>query len=152
MTPPFTHQFRVRFVECDGQGVVCNSHYLAYVDLGITELWRASVEDGYTGMLDRGFDVVVGEARLRFIGSATFDDLLRIEVTVMHLGTTSIITRHRICRGEELLVEVEIRHVTVSRDGYRKTPMPDWLRSGLAQWLEPQARSPEPEAQPTEPA
>ncbi len=141
MTPPFTHEFRVRFVECDGQGVVFNSHYLAYVDLGITELWREAFDSGYTGMLERGFDVVVGEARLRFLGSARFDDLLRIEVAVSQLGTTSILTRHRICRGDELLVEVEMRHVAVSRDGYAKTPMPDWLRSGLARWLDAPAPS-----------
>jgi acyl-CoA thioester hydrolase len=147
MSAPFVYEFRVRFAECDGQGVVFNSNYLAFVDVGITELWRDAVPGGYIGMLDEGVDVVVAEAHLTFRSSARFDDLLRIEVTVTHLGTTSIVTQHRFCRGDELLVEVEIRHVTVSRDGYRKTPMPDWLRSGLAQWLEPQARSPEPEAE-----
>ncbi len=135
MSEPFTHEFRVRFAECDGQGVVFNSHYLAYVDLGITELWREALDGGYTGMLERGLDVVVAEAHLRFHGSARFDDLLRIEVTVGHLGTTSIVSRHHICRGDALLVEVEIRHVTVSRADYAKTPMPDWLRSGLSRWL-----------------
>jgi acyl-CoA thioester hydrolase len=136
VTAPFTHEFRVRYSECDVQGVVFNSHYLAFVDIGITEMWREAVTGGYNGMLDQGVDVVVAEAHLKFIRSARFDDVLRIEVTVTHLGTTSIITRHRICRGDELLVEVEIRHVTVGRDGYVKTPMPDWLRSGLERWLQ----------------
>ncbi len=136
MSAPFVHEFRVRYSECDVQGVVFNSHYLAFVDIAITELWREAVTGGYNGMLDQAVDVVVAEAHLRFISSARFDEVLRIEVMVTHLGTTSIITRHRICRGDELLVEVEIRHVTVSRDGYAKTPMPDWLRSGLEPWLE----------------
>ncbi len=135
MTAPFVHEFRVRYAECDVQGVVFNSHYLAFVDVGVTELWREAVAGGYNGMLDQGVDVVVADAHLKFIGSARFDDVLRIEVVVSHLGTTSIITRHRICRGDELLVEVEIRHVTVSREDYAKTPMPEWLRSGLEQWL-----------------
>ncbi len=113
-----------------------NSHYLAFVDVGVTELWRAAIPGGYSAMLDRGVDVVVAEAHLRFRSSARFDDLLRIEVSVKHLGTTSIVTRHRICRGDELLVEVEIRHVAVSRDTYAKTPIPDWLRAGLERWLE----------------
>ncbi len=113
-----------------------NSHYLAFVDLGITELWREALPGGYNAMLDRDVDVVVAEAHLRFRSSARFDDLLRIEVTVTHLGTTSIVTRHRICRGDEQLVEVEIRHVAVSRDTYAKTPIPDWLRAGLERWLE----------------
>ena len=135
-TEPFIHEFRVRYSECDVQGVVFNSHYLAFVDLGITELWREALPGGYNAMLDRDVDVVVAEAHLRFRGSARFDDLLRIEVVVTHLGTTSIVTRHRICRGDELLVEVEIRHVSVSRDTYAKTPIPDWLRAGLERWLE----------------
>ena len=113
-----------------------NSHYLAFVDLGITELWREALPGGYNAMLDRDVDVVVAEAHLRFRSSARFDDLLRIEVVVTHLGTTSIVTRHRICRGTDLLVEVEIRHVVVSRDTYAKTPIPDWLRAGLERWLE----------------
>ncbi len=138
---PFTHEFRVRYAECDVQGVVFNSHYLAFVDIAVTELWRAAIAGGYNGMLDQGVDVVVGEAHLRFVSSARFDDLLRIEVSVKHLGTTSIITRHRICRGNELLVEVEIRHVAVSRETYTKTPIPDWLRAGLARWLEAPPRS-----------
>ncbi len=136
MTEPFTHEFRVRYSECDVQGVVFNSHYLAFVDVGITELWREALPGGYNAMLERDVDVVVAEAHLRFRSSARFDDLLRIEVTVTHLGTTSIVTRHRICRGDEQLVEVEIRHVAVSRASYAKTPIPDWLRAGLERWLE----------------
>ena len=135
-TEPFIHEFRVRYSECDVQGVVFNSHYLAFVDLGITELWREALPGGYNAMLDRDVDVVVAEAHLQFRSSARFDDLLRIEVVVTHLGTTSIVTRHRICRGTELLVEVEIRHVVVTRDAYAKAPIPDWLRAGLERWLE----------------
>ena len=129
----FTHTIRVRYAECDAQEVVFNAHYLAYVDIGITELWRAAF-GGYNTMLERGVDVVVAEAKLRFLSSARFDDELRCEVAVTHLGRTSIVTTHRICRGDELLVEVEIRHVTVDRASLSKTQMPHWLRSGLARW------------------
>jgi acyl-CoA thioester hydrolase len=123
----------VRFAECDPQGVVFNAHYLAYVDVAITELWRAALGN-YQTMLDRGVDVVVAEARLRFRGAARFDDELRLDVTVTHMGNTSIISQHRICRDDELLVEVEIRHVTVDRATLTKLPIPDWLRDGLTPW------------------
>jgi acyl-CoA thioester hydrolase len=130
---PFVHELRVRYAECDAQGVVFNSHYLAYVDIGITELWRAAF-GSYQAMLDRGVDVVVAEANLRFRGSGRFDDLLRIEVSVEHLGSTSIVTDHRIMRAGELLVECRIRHVLVQRETLTKTPLPDWVREGLAAW------------------
>ena len=114
MAEPFTHTMRVRYAECDLQGVVFNAHYLAYVDVAITELWRAAF-GGYQEMLDRDVDVVVAEAQLRFHASARFDDELTLEATVTHLGTTSIVSRHRILRDDELLVECTIRHVFVDR-------------------------------------
>jgi acyl-CoA thioester hydrolase len=133
----FVHTIRVRYAECDAQGVVFNAHYLSYVDIGITELWRAAF-GSYQAMLDRGVDVVVASANLRFRGPARFDDQLRCEVAVTHLGNTSIVTRHRIGRGGELLVEVDIRHVMVARDALTKTPIPDWVREGLAPWADAQ--------------
>jgi acyl-CoA thioester hydrolase len=133
MGNPFEHQLRVRWAECDPQGVVFNGHYLAYADIGITELWRTAF-GSYATMLERGFDILVGEARLRFLASARFDDLLTLEVAVMRLGRTSIETRHRILRGAELLVEVQIRHVMVGRETLAKTPIPDWARDGLSPW------------------
>ena len=42
MGEPFTHHLRVRYAECDAQGVVFNAHYLAYFDTSLTELWRAA--------------------------------------------------------------------------------------------------------------
>ena len=37
---PFSHRLRVRYGECDAQGIVFNANYLAYVDVALTELWR----------------------------------------------------------------------------------------------------------------
>jgi acyl-CoA thioester hydrolase len=131
--PAFEHSLRVRYAECDVQGVVFNAHYLAYVDVAITELWRAAF-GGYNVMLERGVDIVVAEAQLRFRGSARFDDELTLSVSVTHLGTTSIVTRHLISRAEEVLVECTIRHVVVGRETLKKAEIPDWVRSGLEPW------------------
>jgi acyl-CoA thioester hydrolase len=131
---PFTHTLRVRYAECDVQGVVFNAHYLAYVDVGITELWRAAF-GGYAEMLDRGLDVVVADAQLRFRAAAHFDDELTLQVTVAHMGRTSIVSCHRILRRQELLVECTIRHVMVDRATLAKTEIPGWARERLAQWL-----------------
>ena len=40
MGAPFRHRIRVRWNECDPQGVVFNANYLAYFDVALTELWR----------------------------------------------------------------------------------------------------------------
>ena len=72
----FSHQLRVRYGECDPQGIVFNPNYLAYFDHTVTELWRASSLGSWESMVERGVDVVVGEANLRFRAPARFDDLL----------------------------------------------------------------------------
>jgi acyl-CoA thioester hydrolase len=131
---PFTHRLRVRYAECDLQGVLFNANYLAYVDHTITELWRAAY-GGYTVMLERGVDIVLAEASMRFRGAARFDEEITVEATVTHLGTTSIATAHRFRRADgELLLEAEIRHVWIDPATRTKTPMPDWGRDGLAPW------------------
>jgi hypothetical protein len=38
----FVHRLRVRFHECDPQGVVFNAHYFSYFDVALTEMWRAA--------------------------------------------------------------------------------------------------------------
>jgi acyl-CoA thioester hydrolase len=125
---------RVRYAECDAQGVLFNAHYLAYVDHTITELWRAAY-GGYQAMLDRGVDIVVAQVTMRFLGSARFDEEIAIEAVVTHLGTSSMISRHRFHRlGGELLLDAEIRHVWVDRATAAKTPIPGWARAGLEPW------------------
>src|SRR5690606_8287657 len=39
----FTHRLRVRYSECDQQGVVFNGHYLFFYDVALTEMWRELV-------------------------------------------------------------------------------------------------------------
>lgn len=129
----FSHSLRVRYSECDLQGVVFNAHYLAYLDTVITELWREAV-GGYQRMIDQGIDMVVVETRLRFHRGAGFDDLLRLEVEVTRLGQTSISSAHRIMRGEELLVEATLHHVLVDLQTRAKAAIPGWIREGLAPW------------------
>lgn len=134
MAERFSHPLRVRFAECDPQGVVFNAHYLAYLDVGMTELWRTAF-GSYQAMLDQGIDMVVVEARLRFHAPARFDDELRLEIAVSRLGSTSISTEHRVVRGDELIAQADLHHVFVDRQTLGKTEIPDWLRTPLNRWL-----------------
>lgn len=133
MGDPLVHGLRVRYAECDAQGVVFNAHYLAYFDMNITELWRAAF-GSYQAMLDQGVDIVVAEAQLNFRAPAHFDEELSLEVIVRHLGTTSVVTEHLVRRGEQEVVRGTLRHVFVERETLGKTPIPGWVRSGLAPW------------------
>lgn len=137
---PLACKLRVRYGECDPQGVVFNAHFLAYFDIAVTELFRAAL-GGYQAIVDRGIDFVVAEAGLRYRQPAHFDEELTLEVTVTRLGTTSITTSYRVLRDAELLVEGTLRHVLVELEGRlgrepsAKTAIPDWMREGLAPYL-----------------
>ena len=133
MGEPFRHELRVRYAECDPQGVVFNAHYLAYFDTSVNELLRAAC-GSYQAMLDRGVDIVVAEAQLRFRAPARFEEQLTLEIGVARLGSTSITSEHRITRDGDLLVEGVTRHVVVDRRTLGKTPIPDWLRGQLGPW------------------
>jgi acyl-CoA thioester hydrolase len=128
--PPFRHELRVRYGECDPQGIVFNANYLLYFDVAFTELWRAGIGP-WEEMTARGYDAVVAEARLSFRAPARFDDVIALELTAARLGRSSIATAVRIVRAEELLVEGELRHVVVSTETWTPVEMPDWIRSGL---------------------
>src|SRR4051794_41432504 len=114
----FRHNLRVRYGECDPQGIVFNANYLLYFDVAFTELWRAAVGP-WQEMTGRGFDAVVGEARLGFRAPARFDDVLTLALTISALGRSSITTAVRVLRDEALLVEGELRHVVVSAETFR---------------------------------
>ena len=136
MSADFQHTLRVRYGECDPQGIVFNANYLLYFDVAFTEFWREAIGP-WMEMGERGYDAVVGEARLKFRAPARFDDDLVITMQVANLGTSSITTAVRILRGDELLIEGELRHVVVSTDTWRPVPMPDWIRDGLAPYSMP---------------
>ena len=93
MSEPFRHRIRVRFNECDGQGVVFYANYLMYFDVAMTELWREAFGAGYAGMIENGTDAMVAEATIRYRAPARFDDELDLVATVTRIGTTSSITR-----------------------------------------------------------
>jgi len=127
---PFVHELRVRYGECDPQGIVFNANYLLYFDVAFTELWRAAIGP-WQEMVERGIDAVVAETNIRFRAPARFDDELRLKAQVARLGATAITTEIDVLRGDELLVEGWLRHVCVDTHGWKKTELPDWVRSGL---------------------
>jgi acyl-CoA thioester hydrolase len=128
---PFVHRLRVRYSECDQQGVVFNGQYLFFYDVAITELMRDRIGP-YPQIVARGYDIVVAEARIRFVEGARFDDELDIEMPVEHLGTTSMIVRPVFRVGGRLIADGEVRHVWVNPTTLRKTPMPDDFRAALS--------------------
>ncbi len=130
MPSPFVHELRVRYGECDPQGIVFNANYLLYFDVAFTELWREAVGP-WQEMVERGYDAVVAEANVRFHAPARYDDVLQLHARIARLGTTAITTEIDVLREEQLLVAGQLRHVCVSTDTWQKAGFPEWIRAGL---------------------
>ena len=127
---PFVHRLRVRFHECDPQGVVFYAHYFAYVDVALTEMWREAF-GSYGDVVAAGTDVVVVEAASTFRASARFDDDLDVELRIERLGTTSMAMAIAIRCDDELLVDGRIVHVFVDAASMGKKAIPDHMRAAL---------------------
>jgi acyl-CoA thioester hydrolase len=129
---PFRLLLRVRYAECDQQGIVFNARYADYVDLLMSELVRAAF-GSYRAMLDAHLDTHVVRYAIEWSAPARFDDVLSLTITALELGNTSFTTSIEI-RGAPAgpaLARVEVVNVLVdSRDG-AKTRIPDWCRDRL---------------------
>ena len=140
----FRHRLRVRYGECDPQGVVFNANYLAYFDVIITEFWREAI-GRYNAMLEAGTDMVVAESRIRFLGPALFDDELDFELRVSRLGNTALSTLIDAHVGDRPVLAGEMRHVFIDPETKQKQPMPADIRTSLEPYLMDQPEG-EPEA------
>ncbi|MFF5993056.1 acyl-CoA thioesterase [Prauserella flavalba] len=128
---PVVHlPLRVRYHECDQQGIVFNAHYLAYADMAAFEFYK--VVFGSTSYItDRGVDMVVAETNLVYRRSARFEDELVVSLSIEHIGNTSLVLGIRIHRGHELVLDGTNRYVWVDVDTHRPTPPPDDVRKLL---------------------
>jgi acyl-CoA thioester hydrolase len=135
MAEPFRHRLRVRWSECDLQGVVFYPNYLAYFDHLLTELWREAV-GSYAQIQELGIDLVVAEAGIRYRVSARFDEEIELQATISRLGTTSMtmdLTAERVGDGV-LLAEGELRHVFVDPQTFEKREIPERVREQLTRF------------------
>jgi acyl-CoA thioester hydrolase len=135
--PRFRHRLRVRYGECDPQGVVFNVHYFMYFDVAMTEFHRELLGP-HSEMVEEGADLVVAEARARYLAPARFDEELDVFVGVAQLGSSSMTIRLLVERDDCALVEGELRYVFIDPRTKLKRPMPEGVRASLARHLEPE--------------
>ena len=128
---PFVHRLRVRYHECDAQGVVFNANHFAYFDVALTELWRERF-GSYGALVESGVDVVVRDAQATFHAPVRFDDEIEIHVEVARLGTTSMVLALAERRDGTLLVDGRMTYVFVDPATGTKREIPETVRERLS--------------------
>ena len=124
-------ELRVRYAETDQMGVVYHANYLAWCEVGRTEFVRAAGMS-YREMEALGVGLAVSDASLRFHGSATYDDRVRIETRLTDVRSRAVTFEYTIVNADSdaRLVSASTRLIAVDRHG-KPTTFPPALRSLL---------------------
>ena len=128
---PYRQTMRVRYSECDAQGVVYFARYPFFFDVAITEMWRERIGP-YDEMVQAGTDFVVGEMNVKYRSPALFDQEIDVVLDEIRVGETSVTFLWRIVRGDDLLIEGMLRQVCIDPATKTKKRVPDEVRAGLS--------------------
>jgi acyl-CoA thioester hydrolase len=103
-TASFPHEtsVRVRYGEVDRMNVAYHAHYLVWFEHGRTEYLR-SLGGTYRALEEEGTLLVVVESGVRHLGSAGYDDLLRVRTRLAEVRGVRMRFEYEIRREDERL-------------------------------------------------
>lgn len=137
MTTPFTHRVRIRYAECDAQGIVFNANWFALFDDTVGALWRERL-GGYDRIAGQGVEIVVAETGARFRGAARFEQLIDFQLVVARIGNSSMRVEIAALRenddsDRDLLVEGFLEYVFIDHASFTPVAIPEDARASLAE-------------------
>ena len=126
---PITYDRRIRFSDCDVQGIVYNPTYLVYWDDAFTDYMDA-IGCSWDHMVANGDDVVLARTEIDYRRSAGMGQVVRTTVRVAGIGRSSITFECRTVDAGtvETLVEGRQVQVIVDHETMRPKPVPGYLR------------------------
>ncbi|MDW7675614.1 MAG: thioesterase family protein [Bacillota bacterium] len=107
---------RVRYQETDQMGVVYNSNYIVWFEVGRTELCRY-IGISYREMEQQDAFLPVAEVNCRYRSPAFYDDEVTIETAISKLTPVRIQFSYKLWRQEELLATGETVHGFTNKNG-----------------------------------
>jgi acyl-CoA thioester hydrolase len=125
---------KIRYSDCDPQGIVFNGNYARYWDDAATDWFK---ENGFGGAELGGIDTEVVTARLEmdFRAVARLGDELETSLGVARFGSTSMtvdfVTR-RLSDGV-VVAEGKAVYVFVDPEDFRTVPVPEVIKEGLGE-------------------
>lgn len=131
VSPLFSWPTRVYWEDTDAGGVVYHAQYLAFLERARTEWLRAQ---GYgQELLRRDHDLVfaVRAMRLEFLRPARLDDALAVTAGLRGCRRASVVFHQAVLRGDERLLEAEVRVAALGAGDFRPRAIPEALRRAL---------------------
>ena len=126
----FRCRIRVRWAECDAQGIVFNGAYFSYLEVAMAAYYRNLGIALYDPEGRRHFDTATVKATLEYVSPARVDDTIDLYWKVERIGNSSITTRAEIrdIRSGGLVLRAEVIHVDYDSDAGTSRPVPDDMR------------------------
>lgn len=123
---------KLRYADCDPQGIVFNANYARYWDDAVTD-WFDEAGLGGSDMGGSGVDVVAARIEMDFRAPAYLGDTLQTDIVVERYGSTSMTLGFTTVRLSDGSVVTEGREVIVFVDpeGFRPTEVPDVVKERL---------------------
>ena len=121
---------RVRWMECDAQGIVYNGAYLGYLEIGQAEYYRNLGFAIYIIPQSGYFDFAVVKSTQEFKAPAKVDEIIELHVRVSKIGSTSLTLNLEIypAGSDRLLTSIETVYVGYDAATESSRPVPDAIR------------------------
>lgn len=128
---------KIRYSDCDPQGIVFNGNYARYWDDALTD-WLDEAGFGGSQLGGAGVEVVTAHLEMDFRSSAGLGDTVETRIAVEEFGNTSMTVGFTTSRSDGLVV-AEGKEVLVFVDpmNFRPVPVPDAVKEGLGGILAP---------------
>jgi len=126
----FKTPVRVRWMECDAQGIVYNGAYLGYLEIGQAEYYRNLGFAIYIIPQSGYFDFAVVKSTQEFKAPAKVDEIIELHVRVSNIGNTSLTLNLEIYLegSDRLLTSIETVYVGYDAATESSRPVPDAIR------------------------
>ena len=126
----FKTSVRVRWMECDAQGIVYNGAYLGYLEIGQAEYYRNLGFAIYTIPESGYIDFAVVKSTIEFKAPAKVDEIIELYVRVSKIGHSSLTLNMEIYSQESdrLLTDIETIYVGYDAATESSKPVPDDVR------------------------
>jgi len=126
----FMTPVRVRWMECDAQGIVYNGAYLGYLEIGQAEYYRNLGFSIYIIPQSGYFDFAVVKSTQEFKAPSKVDQIIELHVRVSNIGNTSLTLNLEIYPegSDRLLTSIETVYVGYDAATESSRPVPDAIR------------------------
>lgn len=127
--PPTEIEFRVRYAETDQMGVVYHTNYLIWCEMGRTDFIRTRGMS-YDDIERSGTLLAVSALSARFLGAARYEQMIRVQTTLVSIQSRSIVFDYLISNSETAgtLVTARTALISVDAGGRPKAMSPDIRR------------------------